>query len=182
VESHLLAGWDNFYVIVGSAGAGLTGLTFVVIALMSESRRVNPAAVRAYVTPTVVYFSSVLALSAFLTIPHQGPSSLGIGFLVGGAAGVIYAGGLSIGLIRSDRSVYSPVGEDWIFHVILPLTAYAALLIAGVLCFSHPSQSLLLVATASLVLLFTGIHNTWDTAVWIRTQGSQSSESTATPK
>jgi len=26
-----LAEWDNFYVIVGSAAAGLTGLTFVVM-------------------------------------------------------------------------------------------------------------------------------------------------------
>jgi len=28
----LLAEWDNFYVITGSASAGLAGLTFVVIA------------------------------------------------------------------------------------------------------------------------------------------------------
>jgi hypothetical protein len=35
MASSPLAGWDNFYVIAGSAAAGLTGLTFVVIALAS---------------------------------------------------------------------------------------------------------------------------------------------------
>ena len=32
MEASLLAGWENFYVITGSAAGGLTGLTFVVIA------------------------------------------------------------------------------------------------------------------------------------------------------
>ncbi|SRR6266851_5054040 len=34
-----LAAWESFYVIVGSSGAALTGLQFVVIALIAESRR-----------------------------------------------------------------------------------------------------------------------------------------------
>jgi hypothetical protein len=171
VESHFLAGWDNFYVIVGSAAAGLTGLTFVVIALMAETRRVNSKAVRAYVTPTVVYFSSTLALSAFLAVPHQGPASLGVGLLVGGAAGLLYVARVSVNLLRGDRSAYTPVLEDWLFHIGLPMLAYAALLIAGALCWAYPTRALYLVAGASLVLLFIGIHNTWDTAVWIRTEG-----------
>ena len=37
-----LEGSDNFYVILGSAAAALLGLTFVIIALLSE-RRANPA-------------------------------------------------------------------------------------------------------------------------------------------
>jgi hypothetical protein len=166
LESHLLAGWDNFYVIVGSAAAGLTGLTFVVIALMAETRRINTKGVRVYVTPTVVYFSSTLALSAFLAVPHQGRASLAVGVLVGGAAGLIYVARVTVTFVRTDPSVYAPVGEDWIFHVILPLLAYATLLIAGALCWAYPSRSLYLVAGASLALLFIGIHNTWDSLVY----------------
>lgn len=37
VRSPLVA-WESFYVIVGSSGAALTGLQFVVIALIAESR------------------------------------------------------------------------------------------------------------------------------------------------
>jgi hypothetical protein len=42
MTSSLLAEWDSFYVITGSSAGGLTGLTFVVIALAADARRVNP--------------------------------------------------------------------------------------------------------------------------------------------
>src|SRR4051812_768692 len=35
----LLAAWESFYVIVGSSAAALTGLQFVVIALIAETAR-----------------------------------------------------------------------------------------------------------------------------------------------
>lgn len=35
----LVADWENFYVITGSSAAGLTGLTFVVIALAAHVYR-----------------------------------------------------------------------------------------------------------------------------------------------
>src|SRR5204863_407714 len=56
-----LARWESFYVIVGSSGAALTGLQFVVITLMSEgSRPTGPATIRAFGTPTIVHFCAVL--------------------------------------------------------------------------------------------------------------------------
>jgi hypothetical protein len=60
MDASPLAGWDNFYVIVGSAAAGLTGLTFVVIALIRDARNVRPTGLRAFVTPTIVHFGGVL--------------------------------------------------------------------------------------------------------------------------
>jgi hypothetical protein len=39
MESAVLTGWDNFYVIAGGAAGGLTGLTFVVISLAAVSRQ-----------------------------------------------------------------------------------------------------------------------------------------------
>jgi hypothetical protein len=75
----LLAEWDNFYVITGSSAAGLTGLTFVVIALSADAKRVNVSGLRTYVTPTIVHFGAVLALAAYLSMPHQGALSLSSG-------------------------------------------------------------------------------------------------------
>ena len=50
-----LADWGNFYVIIGSAAAGLTGLMFVVITLGAEAQTVgNENGLRAFVTPTLV--------------------------------------------------------------------------------------------------------------------------------
>src|SRR5271170_684046 len=50
MATSLLAEWDNFYVITGSAAAGLTGLTFVVIALAADANRVDARGLHAYVT------------------------------------------------------------------------------------------------------------------------------------
>jgi hypothetical protein len=58
-----LESWSNFYVIVGSSAGGLTGLTFVVIALMADARGVRPSGLRAYLSPTVVHFCSALGIA-----------------------------------------------------------------------------------------------------------------------
>jgi hypothetical protein len=86
----LLADWGNFYVITGSAAAALTGLTFVVIALAAGAIRVSTTGLRAFITPTIVHFGTVLALAAFLSVPHQSLVSLSLGFGAVGVGGVIY--------------------------------------------------------------------------------------------
>jgi hypothetical protein len=55
MDASMVAGWENFYVIIGSAAAGLTGITFVVIALIRDLQRVRPTGLRAFVTPTIVH-------------------------------------------------------------------------------------------------------------------------------
>jgi hypothetical protein len=168
----LLADWENFYVITGSSAAGLTGLTFVVIALAADAKRVNARGLRAYVTPTIVHFGTVLALSAYLSIPHQGVLSLSLGMGAAGLAGLIYVAFIaaSIGRIASD---YIPVREDWIWNVILPAMVYGALVADALLVWRLPEASMYGVAAVSLLLMFIGIHNAWDIAVWntVRKQG-----------
>ena len=164
--SSTLTDWENFYVITGSAAAGLTGLTFVVIALAKEARRTATTALRAYVTPTIVHFGTVLALAAFLTIPGQTEKSLGLGFGAAGIGGLIYAT-VIIASMRRYASKYVPVSEDWIWHAILPSLVYAALLVMALLTRRRLEQSLYGVAASSLLLLFIGIHNSWDVAVSI---------------
>jgi hypothetical protein len=161
----LLEGWDSFYVITGSSAAGLTGLTFVVIALATDTKRVNPRGLRAYVTPNIVHFGTVLGLAAYLSMPHPVLLSLSLAFGAIGLAGLGYIAfvGANIGRVSSE---YVPVWEDWIFHVMLPAIAYGALLAAGCLIWSRLSLSLYGIAAASLMLLFIGIHNTWDIAVY----------------
>ena len=71
MTTSLLAEWDNFYVITGSSAAGLTGLTFVVIALAADANRVNFRGLKAYVTPIIFHFGTVLALAAYLSMPQR---------------------------------------------------------------------------------------------------------------
>ena len=60
------------------------------------------------------------------------------------------------------QTVYSPVFEDWLFHALLPLVAYAMLAVSAYVAWSHAGPALFLVGTATLVFLFVGIHNAWD--------------------
>jgi len=160
-----LEGWENFYVIVGSSAGGLTGLTFVVIALAGDANRIRPAAIGAFVTPTIVHFGTVLALAAFLTMPHQGVLSLSVGLAVAGLAGLAYVSFIASSIRTTPE--YAPVLEDWIWNVILPTVAYVGFVVVAAVLWKRPAQALYLVATLALVLLYIGIHNAWDIAVWM---------------
>jgi hypothetical protein len=161
-----LSEWESFYVIVGSSGAALTGLMFVVIALGAEARALaGGGAVGAFATPNIVHFTAVLLISGLLSMPGHTVTSLGACLMTTGIVGLVYA----VLVVRAARrqTGYRPVLEDWIFHAILPTASYASLLGAGVLMRSHPEPALYVVALVSLLLLFVGIHNAWDAAVWM---------------
>jgi hypothetical protein len=160
-----LANWDNFYVITGSAAAGLIGLTFVVIALSADAHRVSPIGLRIFVTPTIVHFAAVLAFAAFLSMPHLSVLSVSLALGTAGFAGLIYAGVLAAS-IRRMVTEYVPAREDWLWNVILPIAAYGLLSAGAFLVWRSPEQSLYGFAVASMLLLFIGIHNAWDVAVW----------------
>jgi hypothetical protein len=167
-----LVAWANFYVIVGSSGAALTGLQFVVMALITEVRaRSNPRQIDAFGTPTIVHFCAVLLVSAIVSAPWLSLSRVGVALGVCGTAGVVY-GVITVWRARLQKG-YSPVLEDWIWHAVLPLIAYALLLAAAVLLRRSPEQVLFLVGSTALLLLFIGIHNAWDTVTYIAVGGLQ---------
>jgi len=161
--------WDNFYVIVGSAAAALTGLQFVVVVLGAEVEAVRDAsAVEAFGTPTIVHFCIVLTISALISVPGQTAFSLGAFFVLLGAGGVVYS---IVTAGRAKRQAnYEPVFEDWLWHVGFPLAAYAVLLVTGASTFRFAAGAMYVVAAIALALLFIGIHNAWDSVVYIATQ------------
>ena len=75
-------------------------------------------------TPTIVHFGAVLALSAYLTVPHQSALSLCVGLGAAGVAGLSYVAVVAAGMC-SVATHYVPVGEDWIWNTIGPALAYA---------------------------------------------------------
>jgi hypothetical protein len=168
----LLAGWENFYVIVGSSAGGLTGLTFVVIALAADANRVRLSGLRAFVTPIVVHFGVVLALAAFLSMPHQSILALSAGFTAIAAFGLIWSIVIVVNMPKHG-SEYLPVAEDWVWNVILPGLLYLLMLAMAYLVWHHVAGALYGIAVAALALLFIGIHNAWDIAVWMTLARSQ---------
>jgi len=173
VAVSLLSDWGNFYVITGSSAVGLTGLTFVVIALAANTNRVMTPGLRAYVTPTIVHFGTVLGLAAFLSVPQLSVLSLSIGFRACGVGGLVYSAVVATTMRRSAS--YVPVREDWLWHAILPTAAYGALLAMSFLAKRATEECLYGVATISMLLLYIGIHNAWDVAVSISVRKRQES-------
>jgi hypothetical protein len=165
VTSSFLAGWDNFYVITGSCAGGLTGLTFVVIALSADAKQINPRGLRVYITPTIVHFGVVLAIAAYLSMPHQGLRSLSLGFGAVGIFGLLYMGFIAANIGRIS-TVYIPVIEDWLWNVVLPALVYCGFLAIAFLIWSRCAECLYAAAAASVLLMFIGIHNAWDIAAW----------------
>jgi hypothetical protein len=161
-----LDGWDNFYVIVGSSAAGLTGLTFVVIALASDAHVVRLSGLRTFMTPVVMHFGSALWLSALLCIPGQTAASLSACMIGSGAILGLYGGATTYRMYRG-RKDYRPAIEDWIWNATLPLLCYLALIAAGVCALRQPAAALYIIGASALALLFIGIHNAWDIAVWV---------------
>ena len=161
-----LATWESFYVIVGSAGAALTGLQFVVIALVAQSRRRSTLTeINAFGTPTIVHFCAVLLVSAILSAPWQGLSSVSLALGACGFVGVTY--GLIVVRRARAQTRYKPVWEDWFWHAILPLVAYAFILISALLLRGYPHRTPFVIGAMTLLLLFIGIHNAWDTVTYI---------------
>ena len=164
--------WDSFYVIVGSAGGALIGLQFVVMTLIAAARTGSSMReIRAFGTPTVMHFCAALLVSAVASAPWRELSGPALCLGACGAAGIVY----SLMVIRHARrqTGYQPDVEDWIWFNALPLVAYAALLAAAILLPWHPTASLFVIAATSLLLLFVGIHNSWDTVTYIAVERSQ---------
>jgi hypothetical protein len=160
-----LSEWDSFYVIVGSAAGALVGLQFVVMTLIAERPPVrSPEAGSAFATPQVMHFSSVLLLSAVVRAPWHSLELVAILWGLLGLVGTAY----SVLVARRVRrqTYYRPVLEDWSFHVLLPLAAYLMLALTAVAAPLHSRGALFGVGAAALLLLFSGIHNAWDTVAY----------------
>ena len=160
-----LAKWDSFYVIVGSSAGALIGLQFVVMTLIAERPVLRAGeAGAAFGTPTIVHFSVVLLLSAVLQAPWQTLAQ------VAALCGAIGLGGMaySVIVVRHVRrqSVYEPDFLDWIYFVVLPLIGYVILVISAFATQPFATDALFGIGAGALLLLFTSIHNAWDSVAY----------------
>jgi hypothetical protein len=113
-------------------------------------------------------------VAALLTAPW--PSLRGFDVTIGACA----VAGLVYGLIvvrRARRQTgYQPVLEDWIWHAVLPLIAYGILTVSAAGLTFDVEDALFAIAGSALLLLFIGIHNSWDTVTYIAVGEAQSRE------
>jgi hypothetical protein len=165
-----LDAWHDFYVICGSAAAGLTGLMFVVVSLGPKTIAAGATTgVRAFVTPTVVCFTSALVVSAVMTMPAMNPSVLSVFLAVGsiGALGYMLQ-------VRGHRLWRENKLDrlDWVWYVGLPIVAYLTLLGTALAIAMRAPFALDVLGGAIVLLLVVGIRNAWDLVLWMSQQSS----------
>jgi hypothetical protein len=136
------AGWENFYVIVGSSAGALIGLQFVVITLIADMPIGHGVAQAgdAFATPTIVHFGVALLLAGVLSAPWHGIAPAAVLWGLMALGGVVYAAIVARRLRL--QTAYKPQFEDWLFHVLLPFAAYAILGISAFAARSHVREAL----------------------------------------
>lgn len=161
-----LSAWQNFYVIVGSSGAALIGVQFVVIALIAGMRRRSRAdTIDAFATPTVVHLAGAFLVSAIMSAPWTSLFPVAVALATSGLGGLVY----SVIVIRRARrqTDYRPVWEDWLWHAAIPCSAYAAVALAALLLSRSTQAATFVVGAGALGMLLVGIHNAWDSVTHI---------------
>jgi hypothetical protein len=160
-----LSAWESFYVIVGSSGAALIGVQFVVITLVAGMRRrTTLTTISAFATPTVVHFAGALLISAIMSTPWPSLFPASVALATCGLGGLVYC---AIVIRRARRQTgYKPVWEDWLWYATLPCSAYGALSLAA-LFLATTTHATFVIGAAALGLLLIGIHNAWDSVTHI---------------
>ena len=156
----MFAPWQQFYMLIGTAAAGLIGLLFVVATLTSglDPERSSRGA-DLFLTPTVFVFASVLAISAVALIPR-----LDTPFDRGAAGLVAVVGGINLtavtfALRRGEAPGPLHWSDLWCYGVV-PVAAYLFMFVAALLPESR--QAVLGVSGAALFLLLLAVRNAWD--------------------
>jgi hypothetical protein len=161
-----LEGWSNFFIIVGSSAGALIGLQFVMMTLIAEKSTPNAAEANpAFATPTIVHFGAVLVLSAVQSAPWGDIRFVAAILGLIGSVGVVYV--LHVARHMRVQTVYRPVFGDWLYYALLPLVGYIILAISAFLTLSFTVEALFGVGAAALLLLLVGIHNAWDSIVYL---------------
>jgi hypothetical protein len=90
---------------------------------------------------------------------------------IAGVFGIVYVARL---ILRARRfQQYRPDVEDWSWFFILPLVAYVAIAVSAVLLSASSTAPLFIIAGATILLIFIGIHNAWDVVTFLAIQQRQ---------
>jgi hypothetical protein len=167
-----LSEWQSFYVIVGSSGAALIGIQFVVMTLIANMReRPTADTVSAFGTPTVVHLAGALLISAIMSAPWPSLFPPSVALVICGLGGLAYG---AVAIHRARRQTfYKPVWQDWVWHALLPCSIYAALALTALFLRTTTQLALFVIGTAALGLLLVGIHNAWDTVTHVLVASSR---------
>jgi hypothetical protein len=167
-------GWDNYFVLLGTASGGLIGLLFVVVTLTSGFERSRALwAAGIYMTPIAVHFGAVLSISAATLVPRLTQPQVAGLIAIFAALGFSAATRSCLGILKMRREPNPPHWSDfWGYGagpaaIYLLLEATAASVWLGAVWAPYGLAALL------LILLLLAIRNAWDLITWMAPGGAQ---------
>lgn len=163
----ILRDWQTFYFMIGGATATLIGLMFVAVSLGADLPAATDASgISAFVTPMLIHFGSVLALSAVMLVPTFRQMSLGIALVVIGVLFTIYSLWVRrLFILHPSSENYTH--SDWKWYVYFPIVGDGLVILTGLWLLSGTADGLNLLAVAVVILLVVSVRNTWDLMMWI---------------
>jgi hypothetical protein len=165
----MFEGWDNYFVLTGTAAGGLIGLLFVVVTLTAGFER-NRAlrGSEIYMTPNLVHFAVVLVASALVLAPRV--SAHVVAVILGGAAlaGLSNAVRTCLGIraFAKERD-HPPHWSDMPLYGVAPGVLYVLLLGVAVAIWLQAGFATAALAVFVVVLMLLAIRNAWDLITWI---------------
>ncbi len=164
----MFEGWDDYFVLLGTAAAGLIGLLFVVVTLTTNFDRSR--ALRAggiYMTPIAVHFGAVLSISACTLVPRLTAQQLAGLIAVFVVLGFSASMRTCLGIADFRRNEDPPHWSDFWGYGAAPATAYLLLAAAAFGVWRRAEWAPYLMAAVLLVLLLVAIRNAWDLLTWM---------------
>ena len=154
-------GWDNVFMMAGTAGATLIGLLFVAITLgagVSTPRGVFGTS--AFPTPTLIHLGGVMFESLFVLARWPSPWPIGIILGLCGLAGLGYQ--VSVILLQRRVDFASPDWLDWTLFSVAPALGHASMIAGAAGLIAQKSFAPYAIAAAVALLLFAGVFGAWD--------------------
>ena len=170
IMAPILQDWDNFYVTTGAASASLIGLLFVVVTLgagFSSSDAIIGA--RAFLTPTLVHFGSVLLLSLAVLAPLASPWPAAVILCLCGLSGLAYLAKVIAARRKVDFVALN--WADWIPYGVVPALANACLIVGAAGLIAEKPFAPSVIAGATALFLICGVYGAWDLTLWIIVNG-----------
>jgi len=170
----MFEGWDNYFVLLGTAAAGLIGLLFVVVTLTANVERSRALwATGIYMTPIALHFAAVLSISAITMVPGLTPPEVAVLVVLISLAGLAAASRSCLGILAIRKSGDPPHWSDLWGYGVGPAAVYVAILGAAIAIWLGHAWASYALAALLLILLLLAIRNAWDLLTWMAPQGAK---------
>jgi hypothetical protein len=163
----MIEGWEDYFLLVGSAAAALIGLLFVVVTL-TAGRELGAIerGQKLYMTPIVFSLGAIVLLSGIAMAPVATTALFAAVSAIIGLVGLTAQCRITIGLRKVAPD--STMTFDVIWYGAVPAVAYAAQLVLAALLLIRPGLWTLTASSAMvMVQLLVAIHNAWDLVTYL---------------